>query len=1418
MSNVPPGVFHEAEPVHTHPTCEFCKKKSRCMGRDPSLKLSRCTGCGVTQYCSQECQLKDWKRRHKRDCKMWQSERDIAVSASGNPRAWNDLTQWLDFHHDTLANAALAHVITLVTSEKGHEQTHVAAIVLKYLNDASLPPQRRFRFLQFAFKPLDFSPNSSLAGLASEVPTIKGRANLVNRFFHIRTGIYNVQVDFGHKDWVQLPQTYIFSDAHLKAKPVQSLESVVAATLYTDFSRGRRHRFCCGHVQELSRCCCGGWTHEEIKDTEAQASEDVVQGPGLVGVALNWLVAWLKYLEVYIATQLFLEAKTRAERAKQLADERRAAASSSLPSDPTGIEPVKNHSSSTQDGTTRMRRPTPSSTGTVQNTDPIGTSTAIAGSTLNVIPSSSNQTSELHGLNPRDSEASELQSDGRTTTEPSAALPELARASNPHAESADNTTREHGSDLRVAQRRGQGNAVRPGASPANLGWLSFIALQGLFLCHHLGLVEPHTMEEARSRRTAQASIKEAEDVSVNQEGQHKPDTTSNTPRSDTRNEGDSAKSKDRSDATARTPSPNPLYAINEATDFESVFAALLEALAADMVASARPLPDSRSALAEAFREFDAGTQSEWMATGEHAEQRVTQSEPAITDTLRTDPEPDGTQEPETTINTSDTNRIQNDAGQTDGHPPRSASKKKKQKKQKKGKRQVGQDPASSVPPVNHTPSVTSPPVVIEELSEIALTRVEESITTAVETSGDDALGSDMASSQASSEAGDIDQCVEDTSRASRDDGRCIVEGSSLDIPADIEEDDQTTQWVPVMSKNEKRQAKRKTQAPIPDSTPLSISSPHNTDSVGVDERIATTTNNASIRDDVDWHQLTTQPAPGSSTTKPSDTLEAPQNVAAQDRGLTSTNTPDASDLTHSIAPPPVITILPTATPISRPSSPHATAAVWVRDPPPHIPTQARPSTKRPSKAGGGLRALAQKAPYARLAGIGGVSPIPDAPPGLSLPDHPSENARPEGGVSALVFNSILRESSTLREPWPSIASPTPTNQNPNPSSNPPKIAAPSSSSQQPKRKKWRYYTPKQPKPVTDKQIPGAPRASEPPRTENVNTSSTAYARIDDEAAAFVPDTAPGDAASTNRPPRAGRGRRRPPPKAPTVPTNTERDSAHVPDAPPGLKHPGYTFGSLQFGGGTHPSSPQAPHPSGIATEQPATPVHEPSSERLSESEQEEDEVSGSEYDGAESEERSEAQDQEPEPTWPTLLPSGSQGPMHESSAAPEQHAAQQPYVQGGDPPSNIYYQHGFPQQPYAANPPPPVFGAPWPQHHPYAIQASAGPYLYGAPPNPYAGPYGTMPAPYAQHLHAPQGPPMAQMPPHARAPVHQDPAQRLKAAAEALKTAARALEMGGNPHIYNEAMRRAHTALDEAHSRYGNKWSDLGLDELRRLR
>jgi hypothetical protein len=46
--------------AENHPSCDHCGKSS--------VKLSKCAGCRVKQYCGKPCQVADWKAEHKHSC------------------------------------------------------------------------------------------------------------------------------------------------------------------------------------------------------------------------------------------------------------------------------------------------------------------------------------------------------------------------------------------------------------------------------------------------------------------------------------------------------------------------------------------------------------------------------------------------------------------------------------------------------------------------------------------------------------------------------------------------------------------------------------------------------------------------------------------------------------------------------------------------------------------------------------------------------------------------------------------------------------------------------------------------------------------------------------------------------------------------------------------------------------------------------------------------------------------------------------------------------------------------------------------------------------------------------------------------------------------------------------------------------
>lgn len=227
--------------------------------------------------------MRAWRTGHKGDCKDWQRVRDKAVRVSGSADAWTDLIRWLEVHHDTLANAALA---CLISSGPGSESKFTYIVTAKYNPTPGLPAERRFScgFCGSLDMPQDLSSilqtipensrgdSATMMRLVLTTGAVAMRSNaaseaekeaLSNGTIPMRAGSYLLALDFGDGRFTALPRIFLFSDDHLKASVHQLFRKDPRRVLEHQFSKGRGPKFCCGTVPELSTCCCGGWVHAE---------------------------------------------------------------------------------------------------------------------------------------------------------------------------------------------------------------------------------------------------------------------------------------------------------------------------------------------------------------------------------------------------------------------------------------------------------------------------------------------------------------------------------------------------------------------------------------------------------------------------------------------------------------------------------------------------------------------------------------------------------------------------------------------------------------------------------------------------------------------------------------------------------------------------------------------------------------------------------------------------------------------------------------------------------------------------------------------------------------------------------------------------------------------------------------------------
>ena len=203
--------------------------------------------------------MSHWKE-HKPHCKGWQTQRDLAVATSGNPRAWTDLTRWLDIHEDSLVNAALAYLIAL------GEYSHLRAlpcVELQYANDDQLPIGRRFRFITTGVRYFDttqYRPSTLFGIMDAITPTERHPMRALWKGKH--TAMYDLAIDFGPGDIVAFSRTFDFPRTYFASAVARNLPQAINTVLRERFSHGGGAEASRGHVLELSTCYCGAGTHE----------------------------------------------------------------------------------------------------------------------------------------------------------------------------------------------------------------------------------------------------------------------------------------------------------------------------------------------------------------------------------------------------------------------------------------------------------------------------------------------------------------------------------------------------------------------------------------------------------------------------------------------------------------------------------------------------------------------------------------------------------------------------------------------------------------------------------------------------------------------------------------------------------------------------------------------------------------------------------------------------------------------------------------------------------------------------------------------------------------------------------------------------------------------------------------------------
>ncbi|KAH9846380.1 hypothetical protein C2E23DRAFT_890947 [Lenzites betulinus] len=188
-----------------------------------------------------------------------------ATTVCGTPRAWPDLTAFVEYHHATLVNCALALYLQAKPREADPTASHVVQFRLRYRADPVLAPH-----MQFEPVALDLLHRRQADVLERclrecECAISAERFDLGSRY--ATTGAYLILVEYPHlavdagmdAPTVALWKHFGVDDRRWKTQPKEQSPWVV---FKETVDGGKKMRFCCGEFADLMVVCsCGGWSH-----------------------------------------------------------------------------------------------------------------------------------------------------------------------------------------------------------------------------------------------------------------------------------------------------------------------------------------------------------------------------------------------------------------------------------------------------------------------------------------------------------------------------------------------------------------------------------------------------------------------------------------------------------------------------------------------------------------------------------------------------------------------------------------------------------------------------------------------------------------------------------------------------------------------------------------------------------------------------------------------------------------------------------------------------------------------------------------------------------------------------------------------------------------------------------------------------
>ena len=209
---------------------------------------------------SKECQKAHWKKGHKTACLLHKTARSSAARYSGDPNAWSYLAAWVAFHDTTLVNTVVACFLKNDHIPDIHAQCFLFVYLL-YRNDLSLPIERRFEVRGAQMTGYTEHLVGGVVFDGREEAVEIGRKEQGAEYWG--TAAYFLSVHFGEKEEMVVPYWKYFAIDKTRANAWPTCRPPIELMKH-NIHEGLKLRFCCGGEENMSACCCGGWTHEKV--------------------------------------------------------------------------------------------------------------------------------------------------------------------------------------------------------------------------------------------------------------------------------------------------------------------------------------------------------------------------------------------------------------------------------------------------------------------------------------------------------------------------------------------------------------------------------------------------------------------------------------------------------------------------------------------------------------------------------------------------------------------------------------------------------------------------------------------------------------------------------------------------------------------------------------------------------------------------------------------------------------------------------------------------------------------------------------------------------------------------------------------------------------------------------------------------